>query len=237
MAGLVLRAAERVFVSTPAWEPLLSRLGPRREPPTWLPVPSNGALEAAPEAVAAVRGRVASAPGGVVFGHFSTFAPAVAAALAAALPPLLGADTRRAALLIGRGSERFSRGLLDVRPELIGRVHAAGEVTPDEAAAHLGACDLLLQPYPDGVTGRRTTVMAGLALGVPVVTTHGESTEPLWQEQAIALTVPADRPAALVETAERLAADPAARREWGARGRAGYQARFRIEHTVQALRS
>jgi glycosyltransferase involved in cell wall biosynthesis len=237
MAGLVLRAAERVFVSTPAWGPLLRRLGPRREPPTWLPVPSNVALDAAPEAVVAVRDRVAPAPGAIVFGHFGTYAPAVAGALTAALPPLLGADSRRAALLIGRGSQQFTRGLLDARPELAGRLHAAGEVTAAEAAAHLRACDLLLQPYPDGVTGRRGTVMAGLALGLPLVTTHGESTEPLWGEQGYALTVPADDPAAFVAAVERLAADPDARRKLGERGRAGYQARFRIEHTVQALRS
>lgn len=237
MAGLMLRAAERVFVSAPVWEPLLRRLGPLREPPTWLPVPSNVALEADPLAVDAVRGRVAPAPGALVLGHFGTFGRAIGSVLAAALPPLLGADPRRAALLVGRGSPEFARGLLDAYPRLTGRVHAVSGVTADEAAAHLRACDLLLQPYPDGVSGRRTTMMAGLALGVPAVSTFGSATEPLWEQLGLALLVPADDTPALVAAVERLAADPDARRRLGDWGRAGYLSHFRIERTIQALRS
>jgi hypothetical protein len=41
MARLTLRAARRVFVSVPAWEPILRSLGPDCPAVTWLPVLSN----------------------------------------------------------------------------------------------------------------------------------------------------------------------------------------------------
>jgi glycosyltransferase involved in cell wall biosynthesis len=236
MAALLLRAAERVFVSTPAWEPLLRRLAPLRESPTWLPVPSNVALEGPDEAVRAVRARLAPAPGGLVVGHFGTFGGSIAAAVTAALPPFLRADPRRVGLLIGRGSGRFAERLLADHPALAGRVHAAGGVSADAAAAHLRGCDLLLQPYPDGVNGRRGSVMAGLALGVPVVTTCGAHTEPLWDEQGLAALAPDGDTAALLAAAERLAADADARRRLGERGRAGYLRYFSLENTLRILR-
>jgi hypothetical protein len=236
MAGLVLRAAERVFVSTPAWEPLLRRLAPLRRAPTWLPVPSGVALEADPAAVAVLRQRLLSDPGALVLGHFGTFGGAGAAAVAAVHPPLLGAGPGRVALLVGRGGQEFAGQLLAAHPRLAGRVHAAGELTPEEAALHLRACDLLLQPYPDGVTGRRTTLMAGLALGLPVVTTHGPLTEPLWEHERLTALVPAGDTAALAAAAERLVADRDARRRLGERGRAGYRRYFSLDRTVEVLR-
>jgi glycosyltransferase involved in cell wall biosynthesis len=236
MAALLLRAAERVFVSTPAWEPLLRRLAPDREPPIWLPVPSTVPLAVDPAAVEAVRRRAACASGAVRIGHFGTFGEAIAAAVGGLLPALLDADPRRVGLLVGRGSREFAARLLAEYPRLAGRVYAAGEVTPEAAAAHLAACDLLLQPYPDGATGRRTTLMAGLALGVPVVTTRGPLTEPLWEEQRLAAMVPAGDAPALLAEAERLAANPDARRRLGERARAGYVRYFSLENTLQVLR-
>jgi hypothetical protein len=77
--------------------------------------------------------------------------------------------------------------------------------------------------------------MAGLALGLPLVTTRGRATEPVWEHGLVALA-PED-PRALVATVERLLADPEARRRLGAAGRAGYQEHFTLEQTVRALRA
>src|SRR5205814_1006179 len=41
MASLVLRAAGRVYMSTPTWEAHLRTLGPMRNQPLALPIPSN----------------------------------------------------------------------------------------------------------------------------------------------------------------------------------------------------
>ena len=59
---------------------------------------------------------------------------------------------------------------------------------PQALADHIGACDLLIQPYPDGISSRRTSAMAGLALGIPVITTTGSLTESLWAETRARVT-------------------------------------------------
>ena len=112
---------------------------------------------------------------------------------------------------------------------------ATGELGSEAAAAHLRACDLLLQPYPDGVSGRRTSLMAGLALGLPIVTTRGPATEPVWEDGLVALA-PAEDPAALVAATEALLADPSRRRRLGDDALAGYERHFSIERTIRTLR-
>jgi glycosyltransferase involved in cell wall biosynthesis len=236
MAGLAARSAARLFVSTPWWAPRLRRLAPASGPATWAPVPSTIADSADSAAVAEVRGKVGCGAGSLLVGHFGSFGDGpVPRLLASVLPPVLRADAGRVGLLIGRGGEAFVERLLDEHPGLAGRLTATGGLAADAAAAHLRACDLLLQPYPDGVSGRRTSLMAGLALGVPLATTHGPATEPVWAGGPVALA-PADDPAALVAVAERLLADPGARRRLGEKGRAVYEARFSIDRTVRALR-
>ena len=56
----------------------------------------------------------------------------------------------------------------------------------------------MLQPYPDGVSSRRTTVTSLLAHGCAVVTTRGPLTEGLWQESG-AVDVVAPTPAELAQ--------------------------------------
>ena len=203
MARQVLRSAERVFLSIPAWEPLLRGLGGSCPPMTWLPVPSN--LTAWPDAQETARVRRRLAPDNtLVVGSFGTYGCPVADLLTAVLPPILDRASDRVGLLLGRGGEEFARTLEAARPSLRGRLVAPGELPEPELAAHLAACDLLVQPYPDGVSGRRTSLMGGLALGIPVVTTEGALTEPLWRETGAVALAPVDRPFEFIEAAEAL---------------------------------
>ena len=95
----------------------------------------------------------------------------------------------------------------------------------------------MMQPYPDGVSSRRTSVMAPLAHGVPVVTTEGPLSEPVWRDSGAVVLVPL-RDAALLATAvASLASDPARLRDLSSKGRELYDARFDIRHTIAALRA
>jgi glycosyltransferase involved in cell wall biosynthesis len=236
MASMVARAAGRIFVSIPAWETLLRQLVPRLAPVTWLPVPSTVAAWSNPVAAAAIRRRLA-AQSGTVIGHFGTFGAGVAERLAAVLPPLLHPAPGRVGLLVGRHSQDFANELLRRHQTLRGRLHATGEIPPEAVAEHLRACDLLVQPYPDGVSGRRTSVMAGLALGLPIVSTDGPLTENVWRQEGLVALAPADHPAEIVTVAEGLLSNVVARRQLGARGRDGYARYFSLEHTVRTLRA
>jgi glycosyltransferase involved in cell wall biosynthesis len=96
---------------------------------------------------------------------------------------------------------------------------------------------VLLQPFPDGVSSRRTSVMAGLKLGVPVVTTRGRLTEPLWESaKAVRLAEVGDSRAFAAHALALLdAPDERARLAGAARRLYGEQ--FEMRRTVAALRS
>src|SRR5262249_30550800 len=128
-----------------------------------------------------------------------------------------------------------ARSLWAERPELAGRLTAPGELPADRAAALVAACDLLVQPYPDGACGRRTTLTAALALGVPVLTNLGVNSEPLWAEGAVALA-PAHDPAAWAAAAAGLLDNPGRRRGLGEGGRGLYRDRFDLSRAVETLR-
>jgi hypothetical protein len=235
MASLVARAAERIFVSTLAWKCVLRRLAPVRGPVGWLPVPSNVATAAKPEVVQAIQTECGGA-GRIRLGHFGTFGGLIAEQLEEVLPPLLLASPQRVGVLVGRGSIAFAQQLTRRHSALVGRLHGRGAGSGEMVAATLKACDLLVQPYPDGVSARRGSLMAGLALGVPLVTTGGPATEPIWTEDGLVALAPAGDTPALLATAEALLAAPAARRELGLRGAEGYSRHFSLENTVRVLR-
>ena len=57
-------------------------------------------------------------------------------------------------------------------------------ISADAVSAHVLAADVFVQPYPDGVTARRTTTTALLVHGRAIVTTDGHLTESFWRTDA-----------------------------------------------------
>jgi hypothetical protein len=234
MAGMVARSAQRIFVAIPAWEAFLRRLDPGLGPMEWLPVVCNVPVCDDPAAAAAVRARHGLA-GRLVLGHFGTYGGLIAPLLMDSLPSLLAAAPDLAALFLGRGSEAFAAALVKQHPGLAGRAHATGALAPAEVSSHLLACDVMLQPYPDGISSRRGTALAALAHGRPVATTAGHLSEPLWAQTRTVALAPVGDPHALVEATRRLLADPAERQRLGAAARVLYLEQFDLPHTITAL--
>ena len=117
-------------------------------------------------------------------------------------------------------------------------VAAAGEVPTDEMPGMLRGCEFLLQPYPDGISTRRTTAMAGLACGVPVVTNSGWLSESIWHDTSCVVLAECPTPESLTASAEALLTyPPAARADLGRHAAAVYQSEFAIERTIAALRA
>jgi glycosyltransferase involved in cell wall biosynthesis len=236
MASLVAGAAERGFVSIPAWRPIVQRLMGTR-PVEWLPVPSSVPVAAHPCESARVRGRYA--PESPLVGHFGTYGGSITAMLEPAIRSLV-ASTGAQVLLLGRRSDAVAREFESRHPALAGRLAGAGLLTLEELSHHIAACDVMIQPYPDGVSTRRTSVMAALAHGRPIVTTSGWLTEGLWEETGSVALVPAEMPAAaggLAAETSRLLDDERARCALSERARATYAGRFDVAHTIRALRA
>ena len=233
MASIVARAAERVFVSIPAWKSPVERLTRPGTPVSWLPVPSAVPIVNGNGASAVIRARQGS--GRPVVGHFGTYGRLVRPLLDASVPMLLeGTDC--SVLLLGRGSEIASRELIAAHPNLAARVQASGSLSPDTLSQYISACDVMLQPYPDGISSRRTSAMVALSHGRPVVTTSGPLTEPMWQESGAVLLVPVSDAAGLVSATRELLADPVRRTELSERGKSIYDRQFDVRHTISALR-
>ena len=233
MANILAARADRVFVAIPRWERFLRDVAPLwRGRAIWTPVPSNVPLSVSSSARDEVRALLRLSPSAPVIGHFGGHGGLIAPLLVRAFRQLLEADPRRVALFIGSGSEVFVREVAS--GTLTGRMIATGELAASSVAAHLAACDVLLQPYPDGISSRRTSTMAGLALGVPTVTNDGIATEPVWREAGAVALAPS--PNELAAAAEALLALPAEAKALGERGRALYARQFALERTVETLR-
>jgi glycosyltransferase involved in cell wall biosynthesis len=236
MTIVLLGAARKVWISIPAWEQLLRpyALG-RALPMRWLPVPGCVADEHAASATA-IRLKYA-AEGRHLLGHFGSYGAAVAGLLLERLPPIMNGPLKPSLLLLGAGSEQFREALIELRPWLQDRVHAAGYLSPSDLGAHIAACDLFAQPYPDGITSRRTSAMACLSRGRAVVTTTGHLTEPLWSDTgAVAMTDVGDA-IGFASTVVNLLQHDDARLALGARGQQVCTERFSVAQVVNALRA
>jgi glycosyltransferase involved in cell wall biosynthesis len=140
-------------------------------------------------------------------------------------------------LLIGKGSDVFGAGLLLENPALRGRIAATGPLDHERTPTHLAACDCLVQPYPDGVSSRRGSLMAGLALGLPIVTNAGPLTDAVWRESDAVALAASPAPSDFMDAVEHLLAEPRGMEELGRRAAEMYQKRFALVRTIETLRS
>jgi glycosyltransferase involved in cell wall biosynthesis len=237
MAAILLDAATHLYLSTDTWRRYLRRFRPDAiRSAVTIPIPSAIPHMDAAQAVRTTRtaslGRASS-----LIGHFGSYGNHVAPLLRRVLIDVLSSDPRVAALCTGAGSDRFVKNLVSSHPDLGGRLVASGRASADDISVQLQACDVLIQPYPDGVTTRRTSVMAGLANGCAVVTNDGKLTEDIWgRMDCVAMTAAADS-AALVQQIRELLTDAAAREALQARAIAAYETYFALPHTIDALRA
>ena len=228
MVRNVMNASTLAYASIPAWREWLKTswigLG---KPSIWLPVPSNIPFVHDPERVAEIRRELAP-DGRPILGSFGTFHGLIGTMLADALSHLKSSPCM---VVMGRGSAEFLprvAGLPDRK--------ATGPLSSRETSLYLQACDLMIQPYPDGISSRRGSAMACLANGRPVVTTRGYLSEPIWQEQGGVVATPAGDASALARETDRLLGDPEARRALADRGVSLYQSTFAIDRVVATLK-
>jgi len=234
MLRLLLGVAQRVWVSTPSFIPDVRRFSPRGAPEgRWLPVPSPVAPVDDPNGVRTLRAEFARE--GPLVGYFGTCSPVIAARLAAVIEQLVLRRPDLRVALIGRGTAAFLQDLMARRRVPPGAVLASGERPYAEISLLLQACDVFVQPYHDGVSVRRTTLMGLLEHGCAVVTSAGLRTEPFWFETDWARVTPPADPKAMAEAAVRLLDNDEERSELGARARAAYGRHFCVRRTLAAL--
>ena len=232
MAMLAAKAANVVFISTPAWKDRLIRFtGGRRI--EWLPVPSN--VSVAPDAEDAFAMRQ-SLKSDTIIGHFGGYDNSISYSLKHLFPRLLERSAV-SILLIGRDTIALRNSIIQGSPHLASRVFATGGLPEKSISIALSSCDLMVQPYPDGVSTRRGSTMAGLAHQRAIVTTAGAFTEPIWFDSGAVALVPAGDDDALLGEVSRLASDESGRSRIASAGIRLYDERFALRHTIKALRA
>ena len=235
MAFILTRVARRSFVAAAGWDRRLRPLAPSGHSIIWLPVPSNVPVIEDSEGVRAVRQTLAR-EGGMVIGHFGTAREKwIIERVQSSVLPLLRERPGATLLLLGADSLLQRERLLATAPELSARVSATGPLTPETLSLHLRACDMMVQPYDDGVSTRRGSMMAALAHRRAVVTTAGYLTEPLWAQCRAVALAPVSEPAALASMVARLMDDAAERARLGQAAGKLYAERFDLAHTLAAL--
>jgi hypothetical protein len=236
MTVILLRAVTRVWVSTPEcarrWR---SYTFGRRVPFQWLPVPSNIRVACDEAAINTVRRRYAPERG-LLVGHFGTYGAPVLSVLEPIILKIAREIPDQPVLLMGMGSREFRNHLIEKHPALESTFEATGPLAPELLSHHIAACDVLIQPYPDGATTRRTSLMVGLSHGKTIVTTSSEVTEPLWQQSDAVGITPSGDAQAFIKLLRELLQDPQERARMSHASRKLYQERFDISHTVAALR-
>jgi hypothetical protein len=156
--------------------------------------------------------------------------------LEAIIPSLLAIDPRITILLIGTNSEIFRKALVDRDIALEARILATGTLRADEISLAISSCDVMAQPYPDGVSTRRTTMMAALNHARAIVTTHGAFTEPLWQQSGAAALTECGNFSDFVSVSTDIISDSNLRRSYENAARVLYHSRFDVRHTIETLR-
>jgi glycosyltransferase involved in cell wall biosynthesis len=106
-------------------------------------------------------------------------------------------------------------------------VRDSGQQPPFELSLGLGASDLMLLPFTDGVSTRRSTLMAAFAHRRPVLGLCGKNTDQVLLDATDALTLtPVGDLDAFARTAVELTREPQLLRAKGEAGRRLYEERF-----------
>ncbi len=228
MASEVSASAERVFVSIPEWQTRLQQFAAHNDHTYWLPIFSNLPTSADANAVAVIRRSLSPSK---IVGHFGTYGESITRLLTPLLQDLLGRNPSIRFMFIGRGGEEYAKNFKDYGD----RVYATGSLSPAAVSEHISACEVMLQPFPDGVSCRRGTIMASLALGRAIVTTIGFLSEPFWRDcDAVASCAP-DEPQQIVTMVEQLLTSDEKRGRLEIGSQQFYTERFSLQKTIDVL--
>ena len=233
MVWTLLHAAERVWLSIPAWESKLRMYAPAKLRMDWLPIPSSIPRTGTPDSTRAAREKSGNPP--LLLGHLGTYSPVIREILEPAIVELLRSHLELSFVMLGSGGREVRSAVLAASPDLSSRLFATGFLPSSELSPYLAACDLLIQPYPDGASSRRSSLMAGISHGVPVATTFGHLSESLWHESGAVAIAPAGDRSAFVNAAQRLIQYPEERARLGAAGLRLYHQTFDWPLVVAAL--
>jgi glycosyltransferase involved in cell wall biosynthesis len=206
---MVAPNVDLAFGSVDVWTENLRPFLPNR-PLATLPVGSNIPLvPCTADERLALRARLGIAPGTLVLGSFGSWHYGrMPERLAKTLQFLYSQGEDVHLLFIGSGGERF-REICSA--DLYNSVTVTGALASEEVSRHLQLVDLLLSPFLDGISSRRSSAVSCLAHGLPLLTTSGRLSDALWLRGLADCLVPVEDEPAFLRRALTLCRDEQAR--------------------------
>ena len=230
----ILPSADFVFVTS-------SRVGARlRYLPYWgspklqnMPVSSPVAHQARGQQVANLRAAFLGDRRFIV-GTYSSFKePEVLDVLSKVMVSLLREHRSWLWLGFGRYSNPYFRFLAGAHPDISERMLSAGELDHEALSAHIGLCDVMFQPYYQGINTQRASAMVVLDHAKPLVTSLGKYTEKIWQSSGAVKLCRWNHCQQYKEAIEQMAESGGG--ELGQRGKSLYEQSFSWQKTLRVL--
>jgi glycosyltransferase involved in cell wall biosynthesis len=109
---------------------------------------------------------------------------------------------------------------------LEGRVEITGPLSAGAVSGYLARSDIFVSPEAAGPSGRRGSLIAAYAHGLPVVAYDGREREDVFRDGDNIIVVPEGDASSLATAVERLAGNDALRRTMGERARATFDEYF-----------
>jgi glycosyltransferase involved in cell wall biosynthesis len=235
MARRVAEKADRCFVSVQPFIDVVDKLKRASVPVEWLPIPSNLPSSVDQKRVDCLRADLVGDRVTPLVGHFGTFGGPLRHLLLDVIERAARVYPHWRFVFIGRGSREFQRDL-EIRGVLPpGRSASSGGLAAEEAAHWISACDVMVQPYPDGVSTKRGSLMASLALGMPTVSNLGSLSDSLWQDCSGLMLADKAEAGEIVEAVAAILSDVQLRSYLQAEAAKLYARCFSSEHTICRL--
>lgn len=238
MLALVCRRTARAFVSIPKWAPVVRSYVKPQTPVTWLPVPTNIATTTQAEVVHRLRRELSGSSEETLLGHFGTYSEPVRSMLVELLVEILKSPLSCRIVLLGANGDDLKNELSRTfAASSLDRISAPGFQDAQTLACWVQACDVMVQPYPDGISTRRGSAMASLALGRPMVTNVGHLSEPFWADCGAIDVANSPTPSDMIVRLQTVMGDSRYRAQLGRAALDLYRSEFSVERTVTELLS
>ena len=224
MLFFLIIGSDRIGVSIKVWERVLKRFFFWRKGDfRWIPIPSNIKISTKtniPEKLS----RFNKKPLLAFFG--SLHITKIMEFLTASLEVLVKKGYDSGLLIIGQGENEISDYLEELPYYLKERIFCTGYCSSEGVSQYLSITDIFLLPLIDGVSSRRTSLMAALKHGLPVVTTKGFLTDDIFLQENFTLLSPSTDKALFAANVVRVAEDEKLRDATGKKGREAYEKYF-----------
>lgn len=235
VSKVIAHRADRVFTATEPQTQIVRQFVRRETPVEVLGVPSNLPGNSDTEQVTRLRATLQSNAAQPLIGHFGTYSSPQRIILRDIIEKAAVRFPGWRFVLIGRAGKSFVRELLSraVIPE--NAVIASGGVSAQEASCWIDACDLMIQPYPEGAQTNRGSLMATLALGKATITNLGPSSDSLWRNAGFLCVLESAQTEKFLDAAQSILEHNNHRANLETNARAYYEQHFSLKQTIARL--